>query len=234
MDPLQVIEDESAAFLAAARLGLDPQVPSCPDWRLRDLVGHLGRTHRYHASHLVRGTTDPATTPSPEPPEGDAVLLSWFADGVEVLLDAVRSTDPAAPAWTWAPHVEPVVAFWPRRMALETAVHRWDAQAAQGVPQHVAPEVAVDGVDEVLSVHRPADWDDEPVTVEGVVAVRLSDTGHEHVLQVAPDGLSPSDREPEAVLSGTASDVLLALWGRIPLDRLVTGDPALVQALRTG
>ena len=83
-------------------------------------------------------------------------------------------------------------------------------------------------------MHRPADWDDEPVTVEGVVAVRLTDAGVEHILRVAADGLHPADAEPEAVLDGTASDVLLALWGRTPLEPLTRGDVSLLQALRTG
>ena len=132
-----------------------------------------------------------------------------------------------------APHVRPVAAFWPRRMALETAVHRWDAQAAHGRADDVAPDVAADGVDEVLAVHRPADWDDEPVTADGVVAVRLTDTGQEHVVRVAPSGISVVDAAPDAVLAGRASDVLLALWGRRPLAPLVTGDASLVDALRT-
>ena len=230
MDPVQVIADESAAFLAAARRGLDTPVPSCPAWDVRALVGHLGRTHRYHAAHLVRGVTDRPTAPSPEPPQD---VLPWFEQGVEVLLDALRTTDPAAPAWNWAPHTPQVASFWARRMALETAVHRWDAQAAQGGGAPLAPQVAVDGVDEVLFVHRVADWDDEPVTVQGVVAVRLTDTGTEQVVRVAPDGLTRADAEPDAVLSGPAGDVLLALWGRRPLAPLVFGDLALAQALVT-
>lgn len=230
MDALQVIADESAAVVAAARLGLDAPVPSCPGWDVRTLVGHLGRTHRYHAAHLVRGTTERPTATSPEPPEE---VLGWFEQGVEVLLQALRDTDPAAPAWTWAPHVEPVASFWSRRMALETAVHRWDAQAAHRCAADLAAPVAADGVDEVLFVHRPADRDDEPVTAEGVVAVRLLDTGDEHVVRVAPSGLTRTEDSPDAVLAGRASDVLLALWGRQALEPLVTGDVELVQALRT-
>ncbi len=231
MDALQVITDESAAFLAAARRGLDAPVPSCPGWDVRALAGHLARTHRYHATHLVRGVTDPPTTPSPEPPED---VLPWFEEGVQLLLEALRTTDPQAPAWSWAPHVPQVASFWARRMALETAVHRWDAQAAHGDGRPFAPAVAVDGVDEVLFVHRIADWADEPVTVRGVVAVRLDDTGTEHVVRVSPEGLTRVEGRPDAVVSGSANDVLLALWGRRPLPPLVTGDVRLVEALRTG
>jgi uncharacterized protein (TIGR03083 family) len=234
MDLLQVIEDESAAFLGAARQGLDVAVPSCPGWDVRALVAHLGRVQRFHGAHVVRGETGKPDGPVPETPQDDAALLPWFEEGAALLLDALRRTDPTAPAWTWAPHVEPVAAFWTRRMAHEVAVHRWDAQDAHGTPEEVAPELAADGVDEVLRVHRPADWDDEPVTVRGVVAVRLTDTGQEQVLQVAPDGLTMTDAPPEAVLSGRAHEVLLALWGRAPLEPLVAGDLALVQALRTG
>ena len=232
MDALQVIADESAAFLAAARRGLDAPVPSCPGWDVRALVGHLGRVQRFHGGHVTRGTSSEPDGPVPETPTDDEALLAWFEDGVAGLLEALRSTDPTSPAWTFAPHVAQVAAFWPRRMALETAVHRWDAQAAHGGGQPFAPDVADDGVDEVLFVHRVADWADEPVTVQGVVAVRLTDTGTEHVVRVAPEGLTRTEGEPDAVVSGTASDVLLALWGRVPLSR-VTTDEALAQALVT-
>jgi uncharacterized protein (TIGR03083 family) len=230
VNALQVIADESAAFLAAARLGLDAPVPSCPGWDVRALVGHLARTHRYHAAHLVRGVTAPPTAPSPEPPED---VVPWFEEGVQVLLTALRTTDPQAPAWNWAPHTPQVASFWARRMALETAVHRWDAQAAHGGGQPFAPDVAVDGVDEVLWVHRVADWADEPVTVQGVVAVQLADTGTEHVVRVAPEGLTLAAGAPDAVVQGSAGDVLLALWGRRPLAEHVTGDQALARALVT-
>jgi uncharacterized protein (TIGR03083 family) len=231
---LDAVADESAAFLAAARLGLHAPVPSCPGWDVRSLVAHLGQVQRFHGAHLGRGVTTKPDGPVPQPPEDDAALLVWFEEGVALLLHGLRQVDPAAPAWTWAPHVEPVVAFWHRRMAHEAAVHRWDAESAHGRAQDVTAWLAADGVDEVLAVHRPADWRDEPVTVRGVVAVRLSDTGDHHVLRVAPDGLTTTDEEPDAVLAGRASEVLLALWGRAPLEPLVTGEPALVRALRTG
>lgn len=234
MNALEVLAAESAAFHAAARRGLDAAVPSCPGWQVRDLVAHLGRVQRFHGGHVVRGVTSEPDRAAPEAPQDDDALLAWAGEASRDLLDALRATDPAAPAWTWAPHVEPVAAFWSRRMALEAAVHRWDAQAAHGAPDEVAPEVAADGVDEVLHVHRPADWADEPVTVDGVVAVRLTDTGDEHVVRVAPDGIMRVEADPAAVVSGRAHEVLLALWGRAPLGPLVTGDVALAEALRTG
>ncbi|MFF1649510.1 maleylpyruvate isomerase N-terminal domain-containing protein [Streptomyces sp. NPDC058240] len=42
---------------AAQEAGTGAQVPTCPDWRVRDLLRHTGMVHRW------------ATTVSPEPPQ---------------------------------------------------------------------------------------------------------------------------------------------------------------------
>jgi len=42
------------------------------------------------------------------------------------------------------------VGFWWRRMALETTVHRTDAELSVGQRTEVAPELALDGIDELL------------------------------------------------------------------------------------
>ena len=55
-------------------------------------------------------------------------------------------------------------------------------------------------------------------------AVRLAPNEFE-VLETAPE-------TPDAVLEGTASALLLGLWGRLPASELTTsGDPALVDYL---
>jgi len=58
------LREETAAF-ARAVTGLDPgaKVPSCPEWRVRDLVGHIGQAHRWSAE-LVRIR---AAAPVPDP-----------------------------------------------------------------------------------------------------------------------------------------------------------------------
>lgn len=229
MNALEVVASESTALAVAASVDLDAEVPSCPGWRVRDLVRHVGTVQRFHALHVTRGVTDEPTE-RPVVPEGDAGLVGWFTAGTAELLAALTALPVDAPAWTWAPHLPQVVGFWHRRMALEAVVHRWDAQGAFGQPLGVRTEVAVDGIDEVLLTHLPT----EPRDVAGVVQVVLTDADAGWTVDLGQDVVL-TQKTPDAVLEGTASGVFLALWGRVPLASLgVRGDASLVAALRTG
>lgn len=62
---------------------------------------------------------------------------------------SVREPDSPTPTWFAA---DQTVAFWIRRMAQETVVHRIDAELAAGLPVTAVPEdLAIDGIDEVLN-----------------------------------------------------------------------------------
>jgi uncharacterized protein (TIGR03083 family) len=222
-DPLEVIARESALFAATATGNLHAQVPSCPEWNVGDLVAHLGAVQRFHALHVTRGVSDPPTD-RPAVPEGDDGLIEWFDEGTRALLGALKAVEPETPAWNWAAHTPQVAAFWPRRMALEAAVHRWDCQSARNDASGFDIDVALDGIDEVLAVHLPTQ-DQQPA---GSVRVELTDSDATWVV-------GATQKTPDAVLSGTSSGVFLALWGRVPLSSLqVSGDESLVAALRTG
>jgi uncharacterized protein (TIGR03083 family) len=62
---------------------------------------------------------------------GDAELLGWFRDGHAELVRALRSADPRLSCWTFLP-APSSLAFWARRQAHETAIHRADAESAAG------------------------------------------------------------------------------------------------------
>src|SRR5687767_7014823 len=121
---------DSAALAEAARLGLDAPVPSCPGWSVADLVEHTGRVHR-SVTRRVRNleterhpAADIALPPRPE-------LAGWFQSGADALARVLEAAQPDAQVWNWS--VTPnLAAFWWRRMAQETAVHRWDGEAAHG------------------------------------------------------------------------------------------------------
>jgi uncharacterized protein (TIGR03083 family) len=233
-DAIPTIRREADDFLVAARRGLEPDVPSCPGWTMRDLTIHLGFVHRFHAGHVGRGvTTTPPQPDRPEPPTDDDALRAWFSDGVDELLVALRRVDPDLPAWNWAPHTPQVASFWPRRMALETAVHRWDAQNAHGDAIGFELDLAVDGVDELLTVMGPAEPSPDQPT--GTAVVRTTDDDAVWAVRLAPEAfevLAAPPASPDAVLEGTASELLLALWGRVPAGDLTTsGDQALIDYL---
>jgi uncharacterized protein (TIGR03083 family) len=197
---------------------------------VRELTQHLGSVHRFHARHVVRGVTD-----SPEPFAAelppDAELLSWFDRGVDELLTVLQATPLERPAWNWASHTPQTAAFWPRRMALETAVHRWDAESAHGATTGFALPVAVDGIDEMVTVMGPCGPEADIPT--GTAVVRAHDADRSWAVRLAPhtfEVLAQVPETPDAALEGAASAVLLALWGRS--DEVETsGDPALTTYL---
>jgi len=235
------VQEDSDAVLVEARAGLDDLVPGCPGWQVRELVGHLGTVHRFHASHLGRGVDSPPDLPRPTPPADDEELLEWFDAGYRALLVELSRTEPDAPAWTLSPYAPRTSAFWRRRMAQETSVHRWDVQSAHDDAVGFDLTVADDGIDEMLLVLRPASLAGAaaPGDRNGTVLVRTTDSAAQWAMRLDGSALTPLDPVPasaDAVLAGTASAVLLALWGRVPLAELeIDGDRSLLlAALRDG
>lgn len=231
-----VVQRESDAFLVAARSGLEEEVPGCPGWHVRELVAHLGQVHRFHGSHVARGVDAPPEGPRPIPPDSDEALLAWFDEGYRELLAVLSRADPDTPAWNWSPHAPRTAAFWRRRMAQETAVHRWDAESAHHNATGFDLAVAADGIDEMLTVMRPAELTEAPAARTGTALLRATDTDRQWAVRLDPDELTllaGPPPAPDATLQGTATALLLALWGRVPLAELdATGDLALLAALR--
>ena len=161
---LRLIDERSVAFRAAiaSAPSLDVQVPTCPEWTLRDLVQHLGGVHRSWAAIVAAGPADarPDVT-VPEAPRERAALLAWSAESTEQLLSALREAGPDRGCWTWwstsqSPQTCGAVA---RHQLQQVAVHTYDAQVTLGVPQPLPDEVALDG-DRRLFVLLPA-WEPE-------------------------------------------------------------------------
>jgi hypothetical protein len=64
-----------------------------------------------------------------EPAVDQAELGPWFRDGLAELLGRLRTTLPDRPTWT--PVQASTAGWWTRKMVVETAIHRWDAEAAR-------------------------------------------------------------------------------------------------------
>jgi uncharacterized protein (TIGR03083 family) len=247
---LESLRVDGHTFLAnAAEADLTLPVPSCPGWSVLDLIHHLGGLYRYVQVHVARGVT---SKPDPElrdklvnqdlPPATETV--AWFASQLEGLHDLLNSLDQHMPAWNWAPQAK-VVAFWPRRMSHETAVHRWDIQMAlHGLAEPIEQRLAADGVAEVLDTWLPAGRRKGPLHRYGVVQLAATDVGQEWFLRLRGEGfalldtatiLDDTDPHEQVVAAGTASDLQLALMGRVGFDVLdVAGDESLLATLRTG
>jgi len=234
-DLLTLVQDRSAALRSsvAGSPDLDVRVPSCPDWSLRDLVDHLTEVHRFWAAAVAAGPSEKPPTVAPVDDTLSADPLARSAAATEELIAALRAAGPAVGCWTWwggsdVPMTSGAVA---RHQVQEAAVHAFDAQLATGTPQPVPAVVALDGIAEFIGVsHGTAGpWPHEPVriglhTAEGRSwLVHLTASGS-HVL----DG----GHETAADLHGSASNLLLTLHGRLPLDSLRSqGDRATLENL---
>ena len=124
------------------------------------------------------------------------------------------SADPRDEVWSWSAQKD--VAFVQRRMAHEAAVHTWDAVGAVGAREPIDADLAVDGIDEYVDLFMPV-WVRQPVDPGPYsVSLRASDRPTRWWLEVRHGELSTSrgGLVADAIVSGTASDLLLLLWGR--------------------
>ncbi|MFF1556538.1 maleylpyruvate isomerase family mycothiol-dependent enzyme [Streptomyces sp. NPDC058279] len=252
---LHLFHTQARAFEKAARTALDPGgrpplVPSCPGWSVSDLVGHLGSVHRYLA-HILRERlteapdptdlslyglpSDPAAlaawpmpdrTPGLDPaPEG---LTDWFAEGAATLEELFRALGPDVPVWTWS--ATKTSGFWQRMQLIELALHRWDAEAATGTPAPVDPRIAAEAVPHTFEVMAPARrfWKSAPPGAGERYRFRRTDAAGSWTVTFSGDEVLLERGAAGAVdveAAGTASDLALFLWQRLPASALtVTGD----------
>jgi uncharacterized protein (TIGR03083 family) len=231
---VDAIRREGDAMAVAARAaGIDAPVPSCPEWTVTDLLGHLGRIHRWVAGLLViraEARGDHWSESAPPPPEE---LLDWFAEGVPMLADALTEAGPDAELWTWTP--DKSAAFWARRQANETAVHRYDAQLTAGTTQPIVRELAVDGINEFFDLIPFWPWAERVRGNGETLHLHCTDGDGEWLAQLNPDGLvvTREHAKGDVAARGSASDLVLFLYGRVPAEQLdVFGDATLLTRWR--
>lgn len=165
-DHLDALHRGAGAFLAAVAGNLDRPVPSCPQWDVADLAGHIGQVWQWAAAVVESGgRADWGDVPAGS---SEDALLSWVEEQAARLQGALGAADPDTDCWTFG--LPRTRRFWFRRQALETALHLWDAQHACGHPEAMDPALAADGVDEFLTVMVPrglrrkaGDWAGESV-----------------------------------------------------------------------
>jgi hypothetical protein len=237
-DHAALLAAEVAAFVATARSGpLDAPVPTCPAWDLARLCTHQARALHMAAASLEGGGAVLDRDSLPQPDLGDPV--GFLAAAGDRLCAVVAATDPDAPAWNFTTR-PPVASFWSRRMALETAVHRVDAEltvaAAAGSgadPTPVDPLLAVDGIDEIFEVFLPRGLNPGHDS-GGTIHLHAGDAPGEWTFSVR-NGVLEVTRghvKGDVAVQGTASDLYLMLWRRLPVDSpgiRVLGDTAVLE-----
>lgn len=235
---IAALETEGGRIAATDPEALAVAVPTTPGWTVADVIGHLGGVHRWAASYLAAGPEFGRHRPPPAPSGPE--VLAWYRSGLDELLAEIARHDPAEPTRSFAGTA--IVAFWLRRQAHETAIHRWDVDHAlhgdDAVPIDTA--LAIDGIDEWLTffVSRfltvkgsgiPSDLVGTSLHLHCTDDDRAEGAG-EWVLRLAGDRVEVehTHAKGDAAVRGPASDLVLAVWHRLPLDRVdVVGDAAL-------
>lgn len=231
---------------AAERAGLDAAVPPCPPWLVKDLLRHTGHVHRWAARHI---TECPAEILDGPPEEemlrggaADDGLLGWFREGHAALVKTLATADPALECATFMPAPSPL-AFWARRQAHETAIHRADAASAAGLRPDYAADFAADGIDElIMGFGRRRRY--QPGAVGGgLLRVIAADTGdawcieaHEGRLQPRRDTGDDATDGAACTVRGPASGVYLYLWNRADAESAgvtVAGHPAVLASWKS-
>jgi uncharacterized protein (TIGR03083 family) len=223
----RILADGEALAVAAESGSLDARVPGCPDWDVEMLLRHTGDVHRWAAT-IVRERLPERLQRDFEGPAGPEGLLAWYRDGCAALIETLQAASPDDTFWFWGPAPN-ALAFWARRQANETAVHRCDAESARGPITPLTTVDALDAIDEWFGL--------------GVRRARAPDGGGRILRLVATDADSTwnliigdrvevtSDRgRGHCELRGTASDLYLWSMNRRGTEGItVSGDDSLLQ-----
>jgi uncharacterized protein (TIGR03083 family) len=130
------------------------------------------------------------------------------------------------------------LAFWARRQAHETAIHRADAERAAGAMPEYPAEFAADGIDELITgfgQRRKYQPHASPAADGDLLRVVAADTGDAWSIETRQGRLQPHrETRPGAAgaagctVTGPASGLYLYLWNRAgaaEADVTITGDP---------
>jgi uncharacterized protein (TIGR03083 family) len=237
---LRLIDERSTAFRAvlAGAPDLGAQVPTCPEWTLADLAQHIGEGRLAWAATVAAGpgaTGRSAPDGPPMPAEREA-LDAWLAEATDKLVGALRAAGPDRGCWTWwGPSQSPSTCGAVARHQLQQmAVHTYDAQLTVGAAEPMPAEVALDGVEEFLVTccATTSAWPHGPAVVHYHATegrswrVRL-DAGGARI-----DRLTDAGEHADVSAAGSAHDLVLFFYGRVPYDTLkIDGDRSIFDQL---
>jgi uncharacterized protein (TIGR03083 family) len=199
------------------RLGLGVEVPSCPGWTVETVLRHVATVYLHKVEILRLGEL-----PDPWPPNlDDRDALELYDEASVAVVTALEAAGTELATWTFSPE-DKTSAFWYRRMALETAVHRVDAELAHKVVTPVDGELALDGIDEVLTLMLGGPWWEEGDTEYPVDAtIRITSEGRSWTVRLDATSATVTagaDGDVDAEVFGDAPEIFLWLWGRGELD----------------
>jgi uncharacterized protein (TIGR03083 family) len=219
------LDTEGRRLLAAAeQADLDAPVSHCPGWTVADALVHVGGIHRWAADIVgnARSGFDTEAGAAVGTAAGTADLVDWVRRGHAELVATLRAAPADLDCATFLPAPSPL-AFWARRQALETTIHRVDVEIGAAVTgEAIDSDLALDGIEEILTGFGARRHEFTPATLRiepgEAPARRLRLTGERATVE--PDGGEPTD----ATVRGPADQVYRWLWNR-PSAVTISGDP---------
>ena len=217
---LAVLRREGDAFADSIARAMNSPVASCEPWVGADLLWHMIEVHYSWKFIVHTHLMNPADyVPRLKPADDD--LLSEYRTGLNDLIGVLSSLDPVRSCWTWAGVQD--IAWVIRRMAHETAVHAWDAHCAAGNTTEIDAALASDGIDEFVHVMVKSNMREEEGPLGGSVHIHCIDVDGEWLIVPSESSDVVVTREHakgDCAIRGSASQLLLGLWRRIPMSSL--------------
>jgi uncharacterized protein (TIGR03083 family) len=213
---LSALAADSEALADLAEESLDRPVRACDDWTVADVVGHLGGVYNW-VWLIARADGERPDKDREKPPSDEPSLVDWFREQRRAVLDALSSSEPGDPAWVFVRTANPTIGWWRRRQALETAVHLYDVEEAVGRPRPIDPDLAADGIDEMLTEFLPGYLRRNRVDgLEGSFHLHCTDTDGEWSLDLSADPpvVERTHTKADTAVRGPASGLYLWLWNR--------------------
>ena len=226
------VRAESARLGEVGRLGLEAAVPSCPGWTVDSVLRHVALVYVHKVEVLRLGAL-----PKPWPPDVSGLeTLEWYDEARAAIVQALEKAGTSLETWTFNPR-DTTSAFWYRRMAMESVVHRIDVEQAHAVVTPIDAELALDGIDELLYPNLAGPWWEEGDTEHPVDAtVRITAAGRSWTIRADSTSVEVTqgaEGEAAAEIFGDPTAVYLWLWGRAGDDAIQTaGDEDVVRAFR--
>lgn len=240
MEPTRLLaaaDGDARALLAASLTDWKRPIPQCPEWEGTDLVRHMGGILLW-VDAIVTGGERVARRTLDAPPEKVTELASWYLVALDRALGTLGEADSQSETWTFSSLGDRRVSWWCRRLAVEVAIHRWDAQQAFSLDGGPAPQplygmVAAAGIEEFLLEFVPGLLAREGTDIQsGTLHFHATDGASEWWIDLNVGGSAiPQHEKADAVVRGTRSDILLWLMNRGPWNSLeLIGDRGILDS----
>lgn len=192
-DSARVIQENIPVLVSTVRRAPHRPVEAYPGWLVQDLAAHVLAVYRRTIDVLRTGTlARPAhrTTRRPLPADPAGELAATADELVEAFSGCM-----VLPMGMGGSDISP--RFWIRRMAFETLLHAWDAEAAIGRERQIPESVAQDAIDEFVDVQVRERLRGHATTVRSHVGLIARRPGTRRWwLELGPAGLRPSAVPP--------------------------------------